>query len=82
MFGKKAKYQVQSSNDCASMSDAIEGALDIFEKAGLEGKDGEPDVTVVIRSNKGSSEGYRTYDCHVFTGASKEEILKELTEKL
>lgn len=82
MFGKKAKYEVQSSDDCLGLSAAIDGANEIFEKAGLQGKDGEPDVTVVIRSNKGSSEGYRTYDCHVFTGANKEEIIKELTEKL
>lgn len=81
MFGKK-KLQVVDSNDCASCGDAVEGAMNYFEENKLEGKEGEPDITVVIRSNKTNADGFRNYDCHAYIGATKEEVLNDLKDKL
>ncbi len=72
----------EKPTDDASMGDLFDKVLMEIEDRKLEGKNEEPEICLVMRSNILGLDGYRRNSIIVYLGATAQEVAADLTTRV
>ena len=75
-------FQRVEAYNLISFQAALDGVFNELEAAGLDGKEGEPDITIVMRNTSNiDASGVKLVDVVVYTGAQLPEVAADLTQR-
>ena len=61
---------------------ALNDAISVLEEKGMEGKNQEPEVTIVLRNTVQARDGFRAINATVYIGATTQDVAQDLNKKI